>query len=65
MYAETQIRTAQTLLASHIHCYFNGAPARVVAIHVGLLLAIGCVIVYGAIFYAITTFFLKKHLNLE
>ena len=25
----------------------------------------GCVIIYGAIFYAITTFFLKKHLNLE
>ena len=36
-----------------------------VAIHVGLLMAIGCVIIYGAIFYAITTFFLKKHLNLE
>ena len=35
------------------------------AIHVGLLMAIGFVIVYGAIFYAVTTFFLKKHLNLE
>lgn len=35
------------------------------AIHMGLLLMIGCVIVYGAIFYAVTTFFLKKHLNLE
>ena len=35
------------------------------AIHVGLLMAIGCVVVYGAIFYAVTTFFLKKHLNLE
>nr|WP_325213222.1 hypothetical protein [uncultured Oscillibacter sp.] len=36
-----------------------------VAIHVGLLLAIGVVILYGAIFYAVTTFFLKRHLNLE
>lgn len=40
-------------------------PSPTVAIHVGLLMAIGCVIVYGAIFYAITTFFLKKRLNLE
>ena len=40
-------------------------PSPTVAIHVGLLMAIGCVIIYGAIFYAITTFFLKKHLNLE
>lgn len=35
------------------------------AIHVGLLLCIGVVIVYSAIFYAVTTFFLKRHLNLE
>lgn len=35
------------------------------AIHVGLLMAIGVVILYGAIFYAVTTFFLKRHLNLE
>lgn len=35
------------------------------AIHAGLLIAIGAVVVYGAIFYAVTTFFLKKHLNLE
>ena len=40
-------------------------PSPTVAIHVGLLMAIGCVIIYGAIFYAITTFFLKKRLNLE
>ena len=40
-------------------------PSPAVAIHVGLLMAIGFLIVYGAIFYAITTFFLKKHLNLE
>ena len=44
---------------------FDWNPSPAVAIHVGLLLAIGCVIVYGAIFYAVTTFFLKKHLNLE
>lgn len=35
------------------------------AVHAGLLLAIACVVVYGAIFYAVTTFFLKRHLNLE
>ena len=40
-------------------------PSPAVAIHVGLLMAIGFLILYSAIFYAITTFFLKKHLNLE
>lgn len=35
------------------------------AIHIGLLLMIVCVVIYGAIFYAVTTFFLKRHLNLE
>ncbi|MCI8818681.1 MAG: hypothetical protein HFG04_05960 [Oscillibacter sp.] len=40
-------------------------PTPAVAIHVGLLMAIGFLILYSAIFYAITTFFLKKHLNLE
>ncbi len=35
------------------------------AVHAGLLLTIVCVIIYGAIFYAVTTFFLKRHLNLE
>ena len=40
-------------------------PSVTVAIHVGLLVCIGVVILYGAIFYAVTTFFLKKHLNLE
>jgi len=35
------------------------------AVHAGLLLMIVCVVAYGAIFYAVTTFFLKKHLNLE
>ena len=35
------------------------------AIHIGLLFMIGCVVVYGAIFYAVTAFFLEKHLNLE
>ncbi len=37
----------------------------IAAIHAGLLLMIACVVVYGAIFYAVTTFFLKRHLNLE
>lgn len=40
-------------------------PTAAAAIHTGLLLAIGGVVIYGAIFYAVTTFFLKKHLNLE
>ena len=44
---------------------FDWNPSVTAAIHVGLLMAIGCVILYGAIFYAVTTFFLKKHLNLE
>ncbi len=35
------------------------------AVHAGLLLTTVCVVVYGAIFYAVTTFFLKRHLNLE
>ena len=40
-------------------------PSVTVAIHVGLLVSIGVVVLYGAIFYAVTTFFLKRHLNLE
>ena len=40
-------------------------PTPIAAIHVGLLMSIGVVMVYGAIFYAVTTFFLKRHLNLE
>jgi len=40
---------------------FRGAAA----VHIGLLLAIACVVLYGAIFYAVTTFFLKRRLNLE
>lgn len=34
-------------------------------IHIGMGLLILGIVVYGAIFYAITTFFLKKRLNLE
>ena len=34
-------------------------------IHAGLVLLLLGVVIYGAIFYAVTTFFLKKHLNLE
>lgn len=43
---------------------FNWTSATA-AIHVGLLMAIGVTVLYGAIFYAVTTFFLKRHLNLE
>lgn len=34
-------------------------------IHIGLLLMVFLTVVHGAIFYVITTFFLKKRLNLE
>lgn len=55
-----------TLDRLHIPFPFHlDIQSATVAIHVGLLMAIGCVVVYGAIFYAVTTFFLKKHLNLE
>ena len=50
-------------IPNFLNLNWDVAPA--VAIHMGLLFMIGCVIVYGAIFYAVTTFFLKKHLNLE
>lgn len=40
-------------------------PSPVVAIHMGMLLIIACTVIYGAIFYAVTTFFLKSRLNLE
>ena len=49
----------------HFFGHLNWDLTPTASIHVGLLMAIGCVIIYGAIFYAITTFFLKKHLNLE
>lgn len=35
------------------------------AIHVGMLVALVCVVVYGAIFYAVTAYFLNRRLNLE
>ncbi len=35
------------------------------AIHVGMLVALVCVVVYGAIFYAVTVYFLNRRLNLE
>ena len=47
---------------NHLSVNWTSAEA---AIHVGLLLAIGVTVLYGAIFYAVTTFFLKRHLNLE
>lgn len=47
---------------NHLSINWTSATA---AIHVGLLMAIGVTVLYGAIFYAVTTFFLKRHLNLE
>ncbi len=44
---------------------FSWDISPVAAIHIGLLFSIGIVVLYGAIFYAVTAFFLKKHLNLE
>lgn len=44
---------------------YSWDPRPVVAIHMGLLIAIAGTVVYGAIFYIVTTFFLKEHLNLE
>lgn len=35
------------------------------AMHAGVLVMIFLVVIYGGIFYAITVFFMKKHLNLE
>lgn len=52
-------------LGIHNFLNMNWDVAPAAAIHMGLLFMIGCVIVYGAIFYAVTTFFLKKRLNLE
>ncbi len=34
-------------------------------IHIGMIMLIFLTVVHGAIFYGITTFFLKKRLNLE
>ncbi len=45
--------------------FFNWDPEPIVAIHVALLMSIGFTVLYGAIFYAVTVFCLKKHLNLE
>ena len=35
------------------------------AIHIGMGILIAVCVVYSAVFYVITTYFLKKHLNLE
>ena len=50
-------------IPSFLNMNWDVAPAA--AIHMGLLFMIVCVVIYGAIFYAVTAFFLKKHLNLE
>lgn len=40
-------------------------PTPLVAACAAMLIVIAFVVLYGAIFYAVTTFFLKRHLNLE
>lgn len=44
---------------------FDWITSPAAAIHVGLLTAIAFVVIYGAIFYAVTAVFLKRRLNLE
>lgn len=46
-------------LTSHIHL------SHMATIHAAMFFLIACVVVYGAIFYVVTTFSLKKRLNLE
>lgn len=48
-----------------LHVLNNWDPSPMMALHVGMLLVIACTVLYGAIFYAATTFFLKRQLNLE
>ena len=44
---------------------FQWNPDPVVAVHLGMLFTIALALAYGAVFYGITTFFLKRRLNLE
>ncbi len=46
-------------LTNYIHFGFMAG------IHAAMIFMIICVVVYGAVFYGVTTFFLKKRLNLE
>lgn len=48
-------------LFDHIHLNINGMTA----IHAGLLFIIVLSVIYGGVFYVITTLFMKKRLNLE
>nr|WP_326183915.1 hypothetical protein [uncultured Oscillibacter sp.] len=47
------------LLANYVHFGFMAG------MHAALIFMIVCVVVHGAVFYAVTTFCLKKRLNLE
>lgn len=40
-------------------------PTPIMAVHIGMLMLIAGTVIYGGIFYGITTFFLKRKLNLE
>lgn len=64
-FSGTMLLIGLTRLDLFRYLKFDWDPTPAVAIHVGLLMSIGCVVIYGAIFYAVTTFFLKRHLNLE
>lgn len=44
---------------------YSWNPTPAAAVHTGLLMVIAGTVIYGAIFYAVTTFFLKRRLNLE
>lgn len=44
---------------------FNIQFSGMSGMHVGMLMLIAGTVIYGAVFYLITTFFLKKRLNLE
>ncbi|MDO4315351.1 MAG: hypothetical protein Q4C45_06190 [Oscillospiraceae bacterium] len=46
-------------LANYVHLSYMAS------IHALMIFLIACVVVYGAIFYVVTTYFLKKRLNLE
>ena len=64
--------SALFLFLDRVHAFHYIFPRGLVVdvrypatIHAGMLMVIGLTVAYGAIFDAVTTFFLKRHLNLE
>lgn len=56
----------EMLDAVHFFSFLNAWQVRgVTAVHLGLLFVILLEMIYGAVFYAVTVFFMKKRLNLE